>query len=565
VRPHRLVRIFAGLLFAAVPLSLPFAADPPSPVVFTDITESAGIQFTHVNGASPEKYYVETMGSGACWFDADGDGDIDLYVVNSAPLPGHTGDPNPINHLYRNEGNGRFHDVTEEARVGHPGYGMGCAAGDIENDGDQDLYVTNFDSPNVLYLNDGKGRFTDVTAEAGVAGGGWSASAAFADIDNDGDLDLYVTRYIDFTVETNRWCGQRKPGYRAYCHPDEYNGVADLLFRNKGDGRFDDVSVAAGIANPVGKGLGVVFTDIDGDGWQDMYVANDKTTNFLYHNQRDGTFMDISLTSGVGFSGSGKVQAGMGTDAGDLNGNGLMDLIVTNLDFETNELYMSTGDMSYIDATFRAGLGQINFLNVGFGVDLLDYDNDGDKDILIMNGHIIDNIGLTRDEVTYEQPRSLLANDSTGRFGEMGPRLGPDFAVPNVGRGLAVGDMDNDGDLDFFVVNSNRQAQLMRNDGGAAAGHWLLIKVQGSRSNRDGIGARVRVQTRDAGGAENWQVEEVKAGSSYCSRNDLRVHFGLGTAEKAQVVEVRWPSGTVQTLENVKANQILDVHEPPAP
>jgi len=309
LRRHAIVRpgaVVLAVLLTSAPLR-PAAADgtaPPTPIRYSEVARESGIDFTHVNGASGEKYYVETMGSGACWFDYDNDGDADLYVVNSAALPGFTAARKPSSHLYRNDGKGKFTDVTVEAGVGGTGYGMGCVAGDVDGDGDLDLYVTNF-GPNVLYRNLGNGKFLDVTAEAGVAGGGWSASAAFADIDNDGDLDLYVTRYIDFTLENNKYCGQLKPGYRAYCHPDEYNGVADLLFRNKGDGHFEDVSRAAGIANPIGKGLGVVFTDVNDDGWPDIYVANDQTINFLYLNQKDGTFKDISVLSGAGFSESG--------------------------------------------------------------------------------------------------------------------------------------------------------------------------------------------------------------------------------------------------------------------
>jgi len=547
----------AALMLAAL---RPLAATATGAVRFTDATREAGISFRHVNGASGQKYYVETMGSGACWFDADGDGDVDLFVVNSSELPGFKTATKPRSRLYRNDGNGKFTDVTDEAGVGARGYGMGCVAGDIDGDGDLDLYVTNF-GPNVLYRNLGNGKFQDVTAEAGVAGGGWSASAAFADIDNDGDLDLYVTRYIDFTLQTNKYCGQNKPGYRAYCHPDEYNGVPDLLYRNKGDGHFEDVSRRAGIANPIGKGLGVVFTDVNDDGWPDIYVANDKTMNFLYLNQKDGTFKDISLVSGTGFSEAGQVQAGMGTDAADVNGDGRMDLVVTNLDYETNELYVNNGDLTFSDATFKAGIAESSFLHVGFGAAFVDYDNDGAPDLLVANGHIIDNIGLTSTEVTYEQPRSMLRNDGAGRFREAGPALGPSFTAPNVGRGLAIADYDDDGDADFFVVNNNRDAQLLRNDGGSAAGHWLRVKLQGTKSNRDGVGARIRVKTRDAAGKERLQANEVREGSSYLSQNDLRVRFGLGPATTIDEVQIRWPSGAVQTLKDVKADQTLKTVE----
>ncbi|HKY33273.1 MAG TPA: CRTAC1 family protein, partial [Candidatus Polarisedimenticolia bacterium] len=520
----------------------------PSGITFTDVTREAGIAFRHVHGGSGEKHYVETMGSGACWFDHDGDGDIDLFAVNSGRLPGYKGDADVSSRLYRNDGGGRFTDVTAQAGVSNEGrYGMGCVAGDIDGDRDRDLYVTNF-GPNVLYRNEGGGRFKDVTAESGTGDPRWSTSAAFADVDNDGDLDLYVANYIDFTLENNKFCGERKPGHRAYCHPDEYNGVPDTLYRNRGDGRFEDVSAAAGVADPIGKGLGVVFLDVNDDGWQDIYVANDKTINFLYLNKADGSgsFQDISMTAGTGFSESGMPQAGMGTDAADVNGDGRQDLIVTNLDYETNQLYVNNGDRTFTDGTYRAGLGEVNFLNVGFGADFLDYDNDADQDLLIVNGHILDNIALFKEKLTYAQPRSLLANDGSGFFKEVGPSLGPAFAEPNVGRGLAVGDMDDDGDLDLFVLNNDRPAQLLRNDGGAQAGHWMLLVLRGSGANTDGIGARVRVIPRGAGPGRT-QTLEVRAGSSYLSQNDVRLHAGLGPASSAEV-EVRWPGGGTQTV-----------------
>ena len=553
------MRMAAACLAAA--LAAPAAPPSTAPVVYTDVTAASGIAFRHVHGGSGQKYYVETMGSGACWFDYDNDGDIDLYAVNSGALPGWKGREDTSSRLYRNDGNGKFTDVTAAAGVGNDGrYGMGCTAGDIDGDGDRDLYVTTFNSPNIMYRNDGNGKFTDVTAASGTGDPRWSASAAFADIDNDGDLDLYVTNYIDFTLDNNKYCGEQGPGRRAYCHPDEYNGVPDSLYRNRGDGRFDDISAAAGVADPIGKGLGVVFLDLNDDGWQDIYVANDKTINFLYLNRKDGTFQDISMTAGTGFSESGVPQAGMGTDSADVNGDGRMDLIVTNLDYETNELYVNNGDLTFTDATFPAGMGEPNFLNVGFGTDFLDYDHDGDQDLLIINGHILDNISLFKDKVTYEQPRSLMANDGAGRFREVGPQLGADFVKPDVGRGVAAGDMDDDGDLDLFVTNNDRPAQLFRHDGAGKLGHWLLIRLQGARGNTDGIGARVRVTTRDGAGKPRTQAADARTASSYCSQNDTRLHFGLGAAETADV-EVRWPGGKPQTLPGVKADQILVIKE----
>ena len=544
----------AGL---ALLLSRILSPTPLAGVTFTEVSREAGINFTHVTGASGEKYYVETMGSGACWLDHDGDGDVDLYVVNSAELPGYTGGERPTDRLFRNDGAGKFSDVTAEAGVVDRGYGMGCTAGDIDNDGDTDLYVTNF-GPNVMYRNVGGGRFEDVTDETATGDPRWSASAAFGDIDADGDLDLYVTNYIDFTLDNNVYCGQE--GIRAYCHPEQYNGVPDSLYLNLGDGRFEDVAEKAGVANPIGKGLGVVLTDIDDDGRLDIYVANDKTINFLYHNLGDGTFEDLSLTAGTGFSESGLPQAGMGTDAGDLNGDGRMDLIVTNLDFETNELYLNNGDLTFTNATFSTGLGDA-FLPVGFGADFLDHDNDGDKDLLVVNGHILDNISLFKNYLTYAQERSMMRNEA-GRLREVGDTLGPDFTRPQVGRGLAVADMDDDGDLDLFVVNSGSRAELLRNDQPREEASYILVKLAGTKSNRAGIGARVRVMTRDAEGAEHWQVDETRAGSSYLSCHDPRLHFGLGRSKQAEKIEVRWPSGILQTLVSAEANRLVTIVEP---
>jgi len=559
IRAPRCVEPMACLLAAAALAAAPAHAG----ITFTDVTKEAGIDFVHVNGASGEKNYIETMGSGACWLDYDGDGDIDLYVVNSSELPGSKVTGVATDVLYRNEGKGRFADATAAAGLGDHAYGMGCVAGDIDNDGDPDLFVTNF-GPDVLYRNDG-GKFVDVTAASGTGDPRWSASAAFGDIDNDADLDLYVTNYIDFTLDNNKYCSER-PGLRSYCHPDEYNGVPDALFRNKGNGLFEDVSAAAGIADPVGKGLGVVFTDVNQDGWQDIYVANDKTINFLYVNRGNGTFADVSVSSGTGFSESGLPQAGMGTDAADVNGDGRMDLIVTNLDYETNELYLNNGDLTFTDATFAAGLGEPGYLHVGFGVDFLDFDNDGDKDLLVVNGHILDNVEQFRDQLTYAQPRSMLANDGNGKFKEVGPSLGKTFVRPAVGRGLAVGDYDDDGDLDFLAVNCNSRAELFRNDGGndpsRGGGNWLMLKLEGTRSNHDGVGARVRVLTKGADGKEHWQTEEARAGSSYLSSNDPRLHFGLGGAMRAEVIEIRWPSGTFQRIEGVEGNRLHRLKEP---
>ncbi len=535
------------------------AAAPQAPasgagVFFVDVSRPAGVRFRHRHGGSGRKYMVETMGSGVCWFDADGDSRPDLYWVNGQPLPGDEGGGDYRSRLYRNRGDGTFEDVTERAGVGSPGYGMGCAAGDVDGDGDLDLYVTCF-GPDRLYLNRGDGRFEDATSKWGLGDPRWSSSAAFADYDRDGDLDLYVCNYVDFTIETHKYCGERRPGYQAYCHPDEYGGVADTLYRNDG-GRFTDVTRAAGVHNPLGKGLGAVWGDYDSDGDPDLYVANDRTPNFLYRNNGDGTFGDVALLAGVAYGEDGQPQAGMGTDFGDYDGDGDLDIVVTNLDLENNNLYRNNGDGTFTDVALAAGVGGPSYLHVGFGAEFLDYDNDADLDLFVVNGHIIDNIALYRDHLTYPQLNLFMENDGAGRFVDRTAVLGADLGEKRVGRGLAVADYDRDGDLDLALSRCGQEGVLLRNER-ASERAWLQIDLRGTRSNRFGVGARVEVR---AGGRT--QIEEVRAGSSYLSQSDLRLHFGLGEAARAEQVRVLWPSGAVQTLGPLQAGRVHTLREP---
>jgi hypothetical protein len=512
------------------------------------------VTFTHYNGAKGEKYLVETMGSGAAFLDYNNDGYLDLYAVNGAEMSGEGVSPGNV--LYRNNRDRTFTDVTDQAGVrGNRYYGMGVCVADYDNDGDQDIYLTNF-GPNVLYRNNGNATFTDVTALAGIGDARWGSSCAFADYDNDGDLDLYVANYLDFAqAKKNVWCGRHEEGFRTYCHPDNFDGVASVLYRNNGNGTFTDVTEAAGVLNPAGKGLGVVFGDYDNDGDVDLYVANDSVANFLYRNNGNGTFTEVGVLSGVAYDGEGKAEAGMGVDFADYDNDGLLDIFVTNFDFETNTLYRNQGNSLFIDITDLVGLGQDREPYMGWGTKLLDYDNDGSKDLFVANGHLQDNIHLYNDVMTYAQGNQLFHNKGRGRFVEVTLSSGPGLLSKRVGRGVAFGDYDNDGDTDIFIVNNNQPATLLRNDGGNR-NHWLMVKTVGTKSNREGIGARVKVE---AGGLT--QVAEVRSGSSYLSQNDLRLLFGLGSSAKVDRVEVRWPSGTVETVENVAANQLLILTE----
>lgn len=517
---------------------------------FADTTASAKINFVHQSGATTEKYMFETFGSGVAWIDYNADDYPDLFFVNGAP--------GSSNALFRNNKDGTFTDVTQQAGVGgnssSRSYRTGAAVGDYDNDGDLDLYVTAF-GPNVLYRNDGDGTFTDVTAPAGVAGAAneWSTSTGFLDFDRDGDLDLYVANYLDYRVDDNPYCGLRKPGYRMYCQPTMFDGKADRLFRNNGDGTFADVSQQAGIANPAGKGLGVTFCDVDGDSDPDIYVANDMVRNFLYRNNGDGTFLDVAYGAGVGFDANGKPQAGMGVDCGDVNNNGRPDIFVTNFSEELNTLYDNRGEGLFEDVTAKVGLAS-GFLPLGFGTKMFDFDNDGDLDIHVVNGHVIDNVHLFRPTLAYAQ-KDLLYENVGGRFRDVSAGAGPALQAERVGRGLAVADFDNDGHLDIAIANLGRPAVLLKNRA-VTRGNWLIIRAQGTKSNRFGLGARVTVE---AGGAR--QVREINNVASYLSSNDVRLHVGLGDAKVADRLEILWPSGTKQTLTGVAANQIVVVKE----
>jgi enediyne biosynthesis protein E4 len=529
---------------------------------FTDTTSAMGLKFEYVASHTSKKYLIETMGSGVALFDYDNDGRLDIYAVNGAPL----NDPTPKgtipqkagakywNRLYHQKPDGTFEDVTEKAGLQGVGYGMGVAVGDYDNDGFEDLYVTAYGG-NRLYHNNGDGTFTDVTKKAGVGGSGWSTSAAWIDLDNDGLLDLVVLRYLQWDFD-DVWCGERKEGYRAYCHPDAYPAVAPLVYHNVGNGHFTEISHKAGLAIP-GKGLGIAFADYDRDGHLDIFIANDSMPEFLFHNKGNGIFEEVALQSGVAVDSEGHSYAGMGVDFADYNNDGLPDIVVTNLASQIYALYRNNGDGTFNYESYPSGIGLMTMKHSGWGVRFLDFDNDGWKDLLITQGHDLDTIQLTFPDLRYKEPMLLARNTGKG-FVDISAQAGDVFQKAWVGRGLAIGDIDNDGRLDAVVTTNDGALHVLHN-ATRNQNHWLTLELVGHRSNRDAIGAEIKLVA-----AKGSQWATVTTGGSYLSSSDKRVHFGLGSEAVARTIEIRWPSGIRQTLKDVHADQILKVEEPQA-
>jgi hypothetical protein len=530
-------------------------AEPPGQcaIRLADVTAESVITFRHTDGGSGQRYIVESVVTGLALLDYNGDGLIDIYFLNGAPLKGTVVDMAPRNALYRNNGDWTFTDVTERAGVGDLGYGLGVTAGDYDNDGDQDLYVNNF-GPNVLYRNNGDGTFGDVTRQAGVScGDKVGAGACFLDADGDGDLDLYAANYVDFTYDTHiiRTIGP----HRFHPGPRDYPPVPDNLFRNNGDGTFTDVSGPSGIGSVAGTGMGMICVDFDEDGDTDVFVCNDHAANFLFQNDGSGRFQEVGLVAGVAYDGYGNENGSMGVDCGDFNNDGRLDLFMTNYSSEMPVLYRNSGDGFFEDSTHAAKVGSGAFPHVTWGTGLVDFDNDGDHDIFIACGHFMDNIRFIDDRTTVRVRNILLMNMENGRFVDVTDECGNGLAPIEASKGAGFDDLDNDGDIDVVVLNANSGPTVLRNESKTDR-HWIQIRLQGVKSNRDGVGARVRVVAGDL-----VQVAEVHSGRSYQSHYGTRLHFGLGKHSHVDRIEVRWIGGTVDVFSGLAVDRLVVLTE----
>ena len=533
--------LFVVMLYAT--LSPSFA----TPVSFVEVAKDSGIYFKHTDGESGKRLFNEQYGSGGGFFDYDNDGYLDIYLINACPQRERVMHPVPTNVLYRNDGNGSFTDVTHLTGVGDVRYGVGATTGDYDNDGDTDLYLTNF-GPNALYRNNGDGTFTDVAETANVADAGWGTSCAFADLDNDGFLELYVTNYANYVPDEDKPCYRHNVG--VYCGPRSYPPQADVFYHNNGNGTFTDSTAQSGFLNvPAAHGLGVAIGDADNDGDADLYVANDQDFNFLFQNRGNGTFEEVGLLSGVSCSDMGKAEAGMGVAFADYDNDGRLDLTVSNFQNETNTLYRNEGDSFFIDTTIPTGIAEHTHRYLGWGIGFFDYDNDGYKDIFVANGHTMDNIAEVDRSTTAPQQNLLFRNLGNGEFADVTAQMGSGLALRKVSRAAAFGDYDNDGDIDILVTNWNQTTDLLRNDGGNL-NNWIQVQAIGTKSNKSAIGARIKVVS-----GELTQYAEVQSSGSYLAFSDPRAHFGLKDANSVDLLEIRWPSGTVDTATNLKVNR----------
>jgi hypothetical protein len=557
-------RSFLLSALAAAPAVKLLGATPASSTspLFEDVTSNSGIRFKHESSRTSQKYLPESMGAGVAMFDYDNDGWLDLFFVNGAkildPMPRGSSpdksDPRFWNRLYHNNGDGTFTDVTEKAGLQGRFYGMGVATGDYDNDGNVDLLVTNLGG-NTLYHNNGDGTFADVTAKAGVGGSGWCTGACFVDYDRDGRLDLIITRYVEWDFSSDIYCGEHKPGYRAYCHPDQFSAITHLVFHNNGDGTFTDVSKKCGVESSPGKGLGVAIDDFDGDGWPDIFVANDSVAEQLFRNNHDGTFTEVALLSGIAYDQNGHAFAGMGADFGDYENTGWPAVFVNALANQKYRLFRNNKG-KFEDVTDSAGLGGLTISHSGWGAKWVDLDNDGRLDLFVAQGHVMDNIELTEPRLRYREPPLLLKNAPTG-FRNVSAQSGPGLKISLAARGAAFGDLDNDGFIDVAINCNDSPAVILHNEGGNG-NHWLTLNLIGTSSNRDAIGSKVRLLT-DSG---QQQTRFVSTAGSYISASDKRAHFGLGSSKKLRLIEITWPSRIVQRLEPVAVDQILTVKEP---
>lgn len=565
-----------ALLFALLLATLQFVsaqgtkqAAPDLPkITFVNVAKQAGLTHKTIYGDEHKnKYLLETTGCGVAWFDYDNDGWLDLFFVNGTRLTGISKGQEPTTHLYRNNRNGTFTDVTKQTGLARSGWGQAVAVGDYDNDGFDDLFISSY-GKNALYKNTGAGAFTDVSAKAGVAGANtrWGSGAAFLDYDKDGDLDLFVANYIDLDLKTAP-TPETGPclykGLMVACGPPGLTGGKNILYRNDGKGAFADVSEKSGITKTFGTyGLGVLVADFDNDTWPDIYVANDSAPAALYHNNKDGTFTDIGVEAGAAYSGDGKPQAGMGVAAGDYDNDGWLDIFKTNFSGDTSTLYRNLGAkagqaamLTFDDVTFTGGIG-INTRWLGWGCGFLDFDNDSWLDIFLVNGHVYPEVEKLTTEAGYPQRKVLYQNQRNGQFKDITEKIGGALIEPTASRGCAFGDFDNDGDVDVAINPVNDYPVLLRADVATAGNNWMAVKVIGVNSNRTGVGARIKVTTE-----ANSQINEVRSGGSYYSQNDLRVHFGLGKTAQVKTLEVRWPSGTVDTINVPPINQVVYVKE----
>lgn len=539
------------LLIAAVLVALAGAAAPPPEVKFTDVTAASGIKFVHNGGKAGRRYLPETLGAGCAFLDINGDGWPDIVLINGkdwTPRGRRT-----FSALYRNNRNGTFTNITAGSGLDVEMYGLGVAGGDYDNDGRDDIYVTALGGDH-LFHNEGGGRFRDVTKESGIHNDSFGTSAAWLDYDRDGKLDLIVANYVQWTPKADLWCSL-DGATKSYCTPESYKGTSSKLYHNLGNGKFEDVSQRAGIADPTSKSLGITVFDYNGDGWPDIFIANDTQPNKLYRNNKNGTFTEEGMAAGVAYGEDGVARGAMGADSADYDRTGLPDLLVGNFSNQMLGLYHNEGTGLFVDEAPSSTVGRASLLSLAFGVFFFDYDLDGLPDIMAANGHIEDEIGRVQPKVQYREPPLLFRNLGSKKFEDVSTAVGPDFRRPIVARGAAYSDIDHDGDLDVLLTTNNGPAYLLRNDGGNR-NNWICIRTVGTKSARDGIGAVVRVESASG---KQWSM--VRSGSSYCSQSDLALTFGLGKDPFVTAIEIEWPSGSKQRIAGVGVNQIITIEE----